>query len=433
MNEVVETQYYKQNPNLKACNVQIDFTKEMIEEYTKCIDSPCYFIENYCKVVSLDKGIVPFELRPYQKRIIEAVHNNRFTISMLFRQSGKALPMNTKIPTPSGFKLMRDIHVGDTVFGADGKPTTVIAETNPKPLRMYKITFDTAESVVACEDHLWRVCDGHANTNTLTSKNVSVKSTKEILDAIGTESYWIVPTQKVHYDTPYTSWKFTEETTEIPNEVMFSSNREEALNEIKRVYQDLRFPYTRLKLANQVYSLLCSLGHNVRVDQTSSTIQLQLSERLYKQIVKIEEVGGMIGKCIQVSNCDKMYLCGENYLPTHNSTVMAGYLLWYAIFNPLKTAVLLANKQATAIEIFSRIQYMYELLPFWLKPGIKEWNKKSLKFENGSRILAAATSPSAVRGMSCLSGDSTITVKVDGEETTDSIDNIITKHPNILK
>lgn len=433
MNEVVETQYYKQNPNLKACNVQIDFTKEMIEEYTKCIDSPCYFIENYCKVVSLDKGIVPFELRPYQKRIIEAVHNNRFTISMLFRQSGKALPMNTKIPTPSGFKLMRDIHAGDTVFGADGKPTTVIAETNPKPLRMYKITFDTAESVVACEDHLWRVCDGYANTNTLTPKNVSVKSTKEILNAIGTESYWIVPTKKVQYDTPYTLWKCTKETTEIPNEVLFSSNREEALNEIKRVYQDLRFPYTRLKLANQVYSLLCSLGHNVRVDQTSSTIQLQLSERLYKQIVKIEEVGGMIGKCIQVSNCDKMYLCGENYLPTHNSTVMAGYLLWYAIFNPLKTAVLLANKQATAIEIFSRIQYMYELLPFWLKPGIKEWNKKSLKFENGSRILAAATSPSAVRGMSCLSGNSTITVKVDGEETTDSIDNIITKHPNILK
>ena len=425
MNEVVENQYYKQNPNLKACNVQIDFTKEMVEEYTKCMDSPCYFIENYCKVVSLDKGIVPFELRPYQKRIIEAVHNNRFTISMLFRQSGKALPLSTKIPTPNGFKMMKDIHIGDIIFDADGNETTVIAETDHKLLKMYKITFDTAESIIACEDHLWRIDNS--------SKNIQqVLSTKEIKDILS-EGIWIPVTKKVKYSKPYDSWHCTKDTTEIPNNVLFSSNREYALNEIKSVFNDLKFPYTKLKLANQVYSLLCSLGHNVRVDQSGSYIQLQLSERTRRQIVSIEYVGEKLGKCIQVNNCDKMYLCGENYLPTHNSTVMAGYLLWYAIFNPLKTAVLLANKQATAIEIFSRIQYMYELLPFWLKPGIKEWNKKSLKFENGSRIIAAATSPSAVRGMSCLSGDSTITVKVDGEEITDSIDNIITKHPNILK
>ena len=77
------------NPHLTAAGVNIEHTKEQIEEYDKCAKDPIYFIENYCKVVSLDKGIVPFILRPYQKRIIEAVHNNRFTIAMLFRQSGK--------------------------------------------------------------------------------------------------------------------------------------------------------------------------------------------------------------------------------------------------------------------------------------------------------------------------------------------------------
>lgn len=160
-----ETKFYNGNKNLKSTGVQIEFTAEQIQEYVKCASDPCYFIENYCKVVSLDKGIVPFHLRPYQERIINTVNNNRFTIAMLFRQSGK-------------------------------------------------------------------------------------------------------------------------------------------------------------------------------------------------------------------------------------STVMAAYLLWYATFNEHKTAVILANKLATAKEIFSRVQFMHETLPNWIKQGVDEWNKTSCTFENGSRLMCAATSPS---------------------------------------
>ena len=196
-------QYYMGNPNLKAVGVQIEYTKDQIEEYVKCAKDPIYFIENYCKVVSLDKGIVPFILRPYQKRIIEAVHNNRFTIAMLFRQSGK-------------------------------------------------------------------------------------------------------------------------------------------------------------------------------------------------------------------------------------STVMAAYIMWYATFNDHKTAVILANKLATAKEIFGRVQFMYEELPKWLKQGVMEWNKTSCTFENGSRLMCAATSPSAVRGFSCLSNDTKITLRVNGKEETDTIKNFLDKYPNLM-
>ena len=73
---------------------------------------------------------------------------------------------------------------------------------------------------------------------------------------------------------------------------------------------------------------------------------------------------------------------------------MAAYLLWYATFNDHKTAVILANKLATAKEIFSRVQFMHETLPNWLKQGVGEWNKTSCRFENGSRLMCAATSPS---------------------------------------
>lgn len=163
--------HYNNNPNLKASGVNLNYSEEQIKEYVKCSKDPIYFIENYCKVVSLDKGIVPFILYPYQIRMIEAIHNNKNTIGRLFRQAGK-------------------------------------------------------------------------------------------------------------------------------------------------------------------------------------------------------------------------------------STILAGYITWYIIFNESKTAAILANKQAIAKEIFSRVQFMIENLPIWLQQGVKEWNKTSLTLENGSRCLAAASSASAVRGFS---------------------------------
>jgi len=76
------------------------------------------------------------------------------------------------------------------------------------------------------------------------------------------------------------------------------------------------------------------------------------------------------------------------------------YLLWFAIFNPEKTIAILANKGATAREMLSRVTMTLENLPFFLQPGCKALNKGSIEFSNNSRIIAAATSGSSIRGMS---------------------------------
>ena len=91
---------------------------------------------------------------------------------------------------------------------------------------------------------------------------------------------------------------------------------------------------------------------------------------------------------------------GKLFRQAGKSTIVAAYFAWYVLFNDNKTAVILANKQAIAIEIFGRVQFIIENLPQWLQQGVVEWNKKSLALENGSRCIAAATSASAVRGMS---------------------------------
>lgn len=76
------------------------------------------------------------------------------------------------------------------------------------------------------------------------------------------------------------------------------------------------------------------------------------------------------------------------------------YLLWYACFNPEKTIAILANKGATAREMLARVTLMLENLPFFLQPGCKALNKGSIEFSNNSKIIAAATSGSSIRGLS---------------------------------
>lgn len=82
------------------------------------------------------------------------------------------------------------------------------------------------------------------------------------------------------------------------------------------------------------------------------------------------------------------------------STTTCAFILWYIIFHPDKTVALLANKGDTAREILSRVQLAYQHLPKWLQQGVVEWNKGSFVLENNSRVLAAATSASAIRGYS---------------------------------
>ena len=85
---------------------------------------------------------------------------------------------------------------------------------------------------------------------------------------------------------------------------------------------------------------------------------------------------------------------------TGKSTTVVSYLLHYAVFNDSVNIGILANKAATARELLGRLQTAYENLPKWMQQGIIAWNKGSMELENGSKILAASTSASAVRGMS---------------------------------
>ena len=82
---------YHGNPNLKPLAYQHDFSKEEIAEYVKCKDDPVYFIENYVKIITLDKGLQPFKLYPCQKEKVRCIMDNRRVVLMEGRQQGKTV------------------------------------------------------------------------------------------------------------------------------------------------------------------------------------------------------------------------------------------------------------------------------------------------------------------------------------------------------
>lgn len=98
------------------------------------------------------------------------------------------------------------------------------------------------------------------------------------------------------------------------------------------------------------------------------------------------------------------------------SVLAAAYLLWYAMFNDDVTILVASNKHEGAMEIMHRIRFAYESVPDFLRAGVVTYNKKSITFDNGSRIISQATTANTGRGLTinlayCLGGENTVTVR----------------------
>lgn len=90
---IKKTDHYLGNPLIKSANTPVEFTPEQVEEYIKCSNDPVYFMEKYIKIVQVDRGLIPFDMYDFQRNIVRTIHDNRFTICKLPRQSGKSTTM----------------------------------------------------------------------------------------------------------------------------------------------------------------------------------------------------------------------------------------------------------------------------------------------------------------------------------------------------
>ena len=102
---------YLGNENLKAAGVKVNWTPEQLDEYIKCSQDPVYFIRNYIKIINLDKGLVDFNMYPFQEEMVKKIHNNRFTIAVSIMRQLKPHSLSYQPKTftskPSSLTLVR--------------------------------------------------------------------------------------------------------------------------------------------------------------------------------------------------------------------------------------------------------------------------------------------------------------------------------------
>jgi len=112
-----------------------------------------------------------------------------------------------------------------------------------------------------------------------------------------------------------------------------------------------------------------------------------------KHIIKLYAKQKELIRCFQ--NNDRIVTLASRQVG--KTTAYNVFALWLTLFHPEQSVLICANTGDSASEFVSRIRLAYELIPMWLKPGVKEWNKRTLKFANESKISASPTSP-GVRG-----------------------------------
>jgi intein/homing endonuclease len=631
------------NPLLKRANIPSEFTQEQLVELAKCASDPVYFAKNYIKIVNIDDGLVPFNMWPFQEKMLRTFHENRFSICKLPRQPledntpiptpsgykkikdlkindvvydlygkrtkvinkisykntekcyklsfkgktfeeeivcdkdhfwrvyfddtssvltaeqiydlkkevflkrqsfntlvdnwgeviklvsieevepvnvscvevenkdhsflcgknfiptmncGKALALDTKIPTPTGWTTMGELKVGDEVLSPSGDSVKVLTKTDPMyDHKCYKIYFDNGEEIVADADHLWEVCKNKQNSKKeiITTEQLVEKYKNKTSKSV-VNSYYINVSNSINCFTkkelpidPYllgvwlgdgysaggriiahkndfefyktkidnighiadsnNCYRFNVidlhsklrqinliKNKHIPQDYLRSSHKDrlEILRGLMDTDGSLRpnsrsfeFYQKNYDLILQVIELLASLGiksrtrikkikdclyYTVSFNTDEIVFNLPRKKNLIKKIdkplyrnkrvyiQKIEEVESVPVACISVDSEDELFLCGNSFIPTHNSTTAVSFLLHYAIFNENISIAILANKASTAKDLLGRLQVSFENLPNWMQQGIKSWNKTSLELENGSKIITASTSASSVRG-----------------------------------
>lgn len=150
---------------------------------------------------------------------------------------------------------------------------------------------------------------------------------------------------------------------------------------------------------NEVFVKDVDVGTLIKTDDGLSTVS---------SIVKTDEKESMYD--FQMEYHHKFY---TNGVLSHNTTVVAAYLVHQMVFNEEYTIAVLANKMDSSREILSRMKLMYEELPWFLQMGVKTWNKGTIELGNKSKVISAAASSSSIRGKSvnCVDVNTLVTVK----------------------
>jgi len=281
---------------------------------------------------------------------------------------GKALALDTPLPTPTGWTTMGEVQVGDELLGADGRPTRVVAATEVMHARpCFDVVFSDGTVLVADEQHQWRTTDGRIRTTGELAADVDARHAvahaaplslpaADLPVAPFTLGAWLggpSSDPEVHMRVDGEGG-FTGELLElgahIPTEYQRASQQQRRellaglLDAGGQIDDDgtVRFTASSPQLADDVAELLAGLGHAPVLDgtevafTTDDDVFVLPSKALRhkecrsdvlreRRIVAVRPVASVPVRCVEVDG-DHMYLAGRTMVPTHNSTLSMDFM-----------------------------------------------------------------------------------------------------------
>ena len=344
-------------------------TQKKIDGYLRLCKMINYYRKNPIKCVEQLFGM---ELLDYQKYIFMESWSKSFSVWCMSRASGKALSLDTPIQTPDGIKLMCDIQVGDYVIGKDGNRTKV---TYVSDIFLnhdcYELEFEDGEKIIADADHLWQ-------TNILNLGDMVV-NTKDLYEKykndISEYKVCIPNNHKVNYEekdlktNPYlfgVGLNDTRRSKYIPNQYLYSSikQRENILKGLLSVHKP-KYDSYKITDANrnfilQIGILLSSLGIKNYMYNIGNYYEIGflLNEKYnkYKAIINIKKIESVPTKCIAVDNDDSLFLCGNKFTVTHNTTLAAPFIMAKSLLIPSFKTYIISGVGSQAQESFMKIE-----------------------------------------------------------------------------
>ena len=332
---------------------------------------------------SSEPGHFKTDRTPYLRDIMDAFTDDKVhrVVAMTSSQVGKALDIETPIPTPAGWTLMRDLKVGDKVFDEQGEVCNITGISdiffNHK---CFGVGFDDGAKIVADADHLWTVSDfdGEISKKKILSTSFLFKTFKTFKD-LGLLRYSVPDVkplnlpEKIFPETPQSIGDKVSgnKIKTIPAEYLRGSKKQ------------------RRQLLQSLHLIIWSDEVNDALIELRNTLGIES-----RTIIDVWEVESRPVKCIAVDSPSHLYLAGKNFIPTHNSECLNNVIGRFAMLDPC-TIMLMQPSQELA-EKYSKTRIMPMILDTKvLTPLFNPRNQTILEkfFVGGQLIMTGSNSP----------------------------------------
>ena len=360
-------------------------TQEELDDYIKCMNDPIYFAEK-CFLMT-PNGLSKVTLRDYQVDYINHLKNNKFSIFLSCRQSGKTQLIDSQIVirlpikniNTHFIKLLKEYH-----YYIDNDDNYILTIPLFELYNIYSNTF-----INKCRYHLYKLRFNIKHNDI--KRNIITKCIS-LIDFI---DYKFI--KKEHLTDNYKTIEEIEldKSIEILTDTGFSH--------VSRLMLSKPFDIYNIRLENG-YWLECADEHivfdndfnEIYVDQLHTGDYIQTDQGLQK-IVSIEHYNTKV--CMgDITVDDDNHRFYSNGILSHNSTTTAIFCLWKILFNVDKNALILSKSGPAGRDLLAKIKDMYLYLPYYLKCGTMKWNQSEISFDNNSSIKTEAFSPTAGLG-----------------------------------